>query len=83
VFLFTVLTDHQALECFQSQKHLSRRQARWTEFLQQYDFDVVYIKGHDNAAADALSRTQFADRGRGSGVGSLVMWLKNFFVARS
>lgn len=56
---FTVLTDHRTLECFQTQKHLSRRQARWTESLQQYDFDIVYIKGGDNTVADALSRTTF------------------------
>jgi hypothetical protein len=53
---FTVLTDHRTLECFQTQKHLSRRQARWMEFLQQYDFNIVYLRGEENVAADALSR---------------------------
>ncbi|KAF7785204.1 hypothetical protein Agabi119p4_1369 [Agaricus bisporus var. burnettii] len=57
----TVLTDHRTLECFQTQKHLSRQQARWTELLQQYDFDIVYIKGSENAVADALSRTTFTN----------------------
>ncbi|KAJ3567660.1 hypothetical protein NP233_g6218 [Leucocoprinus birnbaumii] len=58
---FTVLTDHRTLECFQTQKHLSRRQARWMELLQQYDFEIVYVKGEDNAVADALSRTNFEE----------------------
>jgi hypothetical protein len=56
---FTVLTDHRTLECFQTQRHMSRRQARWMEFLQQYDFTIVYLRGEDNTAADALSRTAF------------------------
>lgn len=58
---FTVLTDHRTLECFETQKHLSRRQARWMELMQQYDFNIVYIKGHQNSVADALSRTNFTD----------------------
>ncbi|KAJ3566511.1 hypothetical protein NP233_g6963 [Leucocoprinus birnbaumii] len=58
---FTVLTDHRTLECFETQKHLSRRQARWMELLQQYEFEIVYIKGDDNSVADALSRTNFEE----------------------
>ncbi|OJT13242.1 Transposon Tf2-12 polyprotein [Trametes pubescens] len=53
---FTVLTDHRTLENFTTQKHLSRRQARWQEFLGQYDYQIAYIKGDLNTAADALSR---------------------------
>ena len=53
---FTVCTDHRTLECFQGQRELSRRQARWQEFLAEYDFDIVYVKGDENTVADALSR---------------------------
>ncbi|OJT13288.1 Transposon Tf2-12 polyprotein, partial [Trametes pubescens] len=53
---FTVHTDHRTLENFTTQKHLSRRQARWQEFLGQYDYKIAYIRGEDNQAADALSR---------------------------
>jgi hypothetical protein len=56
---FTVYTDHKTLENFGSQKDLSRRQARWMEFLSQYDCKIVYVKGEDNSVADALSRTTF------------------------
>ena len=49
-------TDHKTLENFHSQKDLSRRQARWMEFLSQFDAKMVYIKGDENSVADALSR---------------------------
>ena len=57
---FTVLTDHRTLENFHRQKDLSRRQARWQEFLSQYDFTIEYIRGEDNIVADALSRMRAA-----------------------
>nr|GAT44984.1 reverse transcriptase-RNase H-integrase [Mycena chlorophos] len=56
---FTIYTDHRTLENFMTQKELSRRQARWSEFLSQFDFEIVYLPGQDNTGADALSRTDF------------------------
>ncbi len=53
---FTVFTDHRTLENFHRQKDLSRRQARWQEFLAQYDFTIRYVQGEKNVVADALSR---------------------------
>lgn len=53
---FTVYTDHRTLENFKRQKDLSRRQARWQEFLGQYDFEIIYLPEEENTAADALSR---------------------------
>lgn len=53
---FTVYTDHRTLEYFMSQRDLSRRQARWQEFLGQYAFNIVYLPGELNVVADALSR---------------------------
>ena len=53
---FEIYTDHRTLEFFQSQKILSRRQTRWSEHLADFDFDIIYIRGEDNSAADALSR---------------------------
>lgn len=52
----TIYTDHCTLENFDSQKDLSRRQARWQEFLSHYNHQIIYIKGEDNTIADALSR---------------------------
>jgi hypothetical protein len=53
---FIVYTDHRTLENFESQKDLSRRQARWMEHLSQFDMSIHYIRGEDNTVADALSR---------------------------
>src|ERR1700728_3471708 len=52
-----VYTDHRTLENFGSQKDLSRRQARWQEFMADFDLTFVYVKGEDNFVADALSGT--------------------------
>jgi hypothetical protein len=53
---FKVITDHRSLKFLQQQPHLSARQARWMEFLQEFDFDIEYQQGKDNVVADALSR---------------------------
>ena len=53
---FEVWTDHRTLEHFSSQRDLSRRQARWMEFLSQYDATIRYLPGEQNTAADSLSR---------------------------
>ena len=53
---FTVNTDHDTLRHFPTQPKLTRRQARWMELLQEYDFDFKYKRGVDNIVPDALSR---------------------------
>ena len=53
---FTIVTDHERLEKFMTQKDLSRRQTRWLEVLCDFDFDIIYSPGKDNTFADALSR---------------------------
>ena len=53
---FEIWTDHKTLIHFENQRDLSRRQARWMEFLSQYDASINYIPGENNCAADALSR---------------------------
>ena len=58
---FTVITDHQSLEFFSKQKHLSGRQARWAEYLSRFDFEVVYVRGQHNIVADCLSRYYSSD----------------------
>ena len=53
---FMAHTDHKALIHLETQPHLSRRQARWVELLQEYNFRIQYIPGEWNTVADLLSR---------------------------
>lgn len=53
---FFIFTDHKTLKNFKTQKDLSQRQARWIEFLSQYNSHSVYVHGKKNSVADALSR---------------------------
>jgi hypothetical protein len=52
---FKVLTDHQPLIHFPTQPILSRRQVRWSDFLQQFDLKWEFLPGVDNPA-HSLSR---------------------------
>ena len=53
---FTLLTDHAALTYLQSSATVNRRNARWLDFISQFSFDIVHIRGKHNVVADALSR---------------------------
>jgi hypothetical protein len=53
---FQIFTDHRTLEYFQSQKEMSHRQMRWSMYLADLNYEIVYIRGEDNTTADALSR---------------------------
>ena len=52
---FTVVTDHNPITFLGTQQGLSRRQARWSEFLQQFAFQWEYRPGRINVA-DPVSR---------------------------
>ena len=47
---FMILTDHASLTHMQTQALLSRRQARWLDFLGEFKFEVLYIAGKKNVA---------------------------------
>jgi hypothetical protein len=51
-----VLSDHKNLEYFMTTKLLSRRQARWSEFLSRFNFRIIYRTGKSSAKPDALTR---------------------------
>lgn len=51
-----LVTDHHPLVYLQSQSSLSRRQARWMEFLSRFNWRIVYRPGKENIA-DGISRT--------------------------
>jgi hypothetical protein len=52
----TIFSDHQNLTYFKLAILLNQRQARWSEELKQYNFQLLYRKGASNAKADILSR---------------------------
>ena len=51
-----VITDHKNLEYFMSSKLLNRRQAKWSEFLSKFNFEITYRPGSMNNRADTLTR---------------------------
>ncbi|GAA5987852.1 hypothetical protein JCM11641_003509, partial [Rhodosporidiobolus odoratus] len=58
---FNILTDHDTLKHFQTQATLSKRQARWTEVLADYDYELSYVPGKPHAVADSMSRFSFSE----------------------
>ena len=53
---FELRTDHCGLKYLFDQPTLNARQARWLNFLCEFDFEIKHIKGKENKVADALSR---------------------------
>ena len=51
-----VLTDHWNLEHFMTTKQLNRRQARWAEFLSEFNFKISYRPGKEGEKPDTLTR---------------------------
>jgi Rps23 Pro-64 3,4-dihydroxylase Tpa1-like proline 4-hydroxylase len=49
-----VYLEHKNLEYFNSSKIFNRRQHRWAEFLQPFNFKIVYREGILNEKADVL-----------------------------
>ncbi|CAN6567559.1 unnamed protein product [Malus baccata var. baccata] len=53
---FIIKTDNVATSYFQTQQKLTPKQARWQEFLAEFDYKLEYKQGKENVVADALSR---------------------------
>jgi hypothetical protein len=53
---FVFKTDHHKLRYMDTQTNLSKRQMRWMETLQEYDYEIEYVQVKFNVVADALSR---------------------------
>ena len=51
-----VITDHKNLEYFATTKLLSRRQARWSEYLSGFSYTVRYRPGKQGLKPDSLTR---------------------------
>lgn len=52
---FSVVTDNVANRYFKKQRKLLPKQARWKEFLREFDFEWVHWPSKHNDIADALS----------------------------
>lgn len=52
----TILTDHKNLGYYKDARKLNRRQARWSLFLSQFDYELVHTPGSHMIQSDALSR---------------------------
>jgi hypothetical protein len=64
---FRLVTDHQPLTYLKTQPRLSRKHARWYEFLQTFDFQWEHRAGHMNVA-DPLSRVGQRDAHAAGGI---------------
>ena len=53
---FELRTDHCGMKYLFDQPTLNARQARWLEFLCEFNFEIKHIKGKENKVVDALSR---------------------------
>ena len=53
---FIVKTINVATSYFQTQKKLSPKQARWQDFLAEFDYTLEYKLGNANHVVDALRR---------------------------
>jgi len=51
-----VITDHKNLTYFCESKNLSRRQARWSEYLYQFNLQICFRPGVLSSKPDALTR---------------------------
>ena len=54
--IFELRIDHCGLKYLFDHPTLNARQARWLEFLCEFDFEIKHIKGKENKVANVLSR---------------------------
>ena len=53
---FTIKTDHHALQFLKPDNTMHDRLIRWLLFLQNFDYEIIHIKGKSNLVPDLLSR---------------------------
>lgn len=56
---FTIKTDHRPLVWLNNIKEPNSKLQRWKIKLNEFDFDIQYIKGKENVIADGLSRLSY------------------------
>ena len=50
------MSDHIGLRYLFDQPNLNARQARWLATINEFDFEIRYIKGKEDRVADSLRR---------------------------
>lgn len=50
------MSDHSELRYLFDQLNLNAKQARWLVMINEFDFEIQYIKGKENKVTYALSR---------------------------
>jgi reverse transcriptase-like protein/integrase-like protein len=58
-----IRTDHKNLQYFRQPQKIMGRQARWIEFLQDFNFMLDHIPGHSNTITDLLSCCKDLNKG--------------------
>jgi hypothetical protein len=53
---FVIHSDHESLKHLKWQGKLSRRHAKWVEFIETFPYVIKYKQGKENIVANALSR---------------------------
>jgi len=53
---FVLMSDQNGFRCLFDQPNLNARQARWLAMINEFYFEIRYIKGKENMVVDALSR---------------------------
>uniref|UniRef100_A0A0N5BSS4 RNA-directed DNA polymerase n=1 Tax=Strongyloides papillosus TaxID=174720 RepID=A0A0N5BSS4_STREA len=56
-----IYTDHAPLVSFFTKTNLANRLLRWALLIQEYNIEIIHIKGSSNAIADYLSRPGWKD----------------------
>ena len=54
-----VYSDHNPLTFLQKMKKKNRRLLNWSLLLQDFNLEIVYIRGLDNVCADALAQASY------------------------
>ena len=55
-YAFKIHMDHNNLLYFTKSQNLSKRQARWQQWMTRFSYQLIYKKGSQMHVADPLSR---------------------------
>ena len=55
---FCIETDHKPLVWIRTKRDLSGKLGRWALFLEEFEYEIRFVKGSDNVVSDSLSRLE-------------------------